>query len=168
MGVGRAPVPPSGGAVIVDTDVVIPTTQLITIIDPETGELITVEKAVVFGKGKAVGLLEIDGVEQYVLVSALLETGKPDNFLGFQRNVLEGSNTVRPIVSTARGSIITDPAVTGGVPLEVGLNVFLSVVSGEVTQDPQYYDLPGAVFIRLGYAVSPNKMALVPDFTVRY
>lgn len=167
MGVGRAPVPPSGGAVIVDTTVVIPATQLVTVIDAETGELITVEQDVTFEQGKAVGLLEIDGVEQYVLVGALLETGKPDNFLGFQRNVLVGARAVRPIVSTARGSVIVDPVVTGGVPLTTGVNVFLSVVSGEVTQDPQYYDIDGSVFLRLGYAVSPNKMVLVPDFTVR-
>lgn len=167
MGVGRAPVPKQGGTVIVDTDVVIPTTQLITIIDPETGELITVEQEVSFTQGKAVGLVQVDGVEQYVLVSSMLEGGA-DTFLGFQRNIIGGVNSARPLVTTARGAIITDPVVTGGVPLEIGKLVFLSAVSGEVTQDPQYYDIEGSVLLKLGYAISSRKMALVPDLTVRF
>ena len=91
-----------------------------------------------------------------------------DTFLGFQRNIIGGVNSARPLVTTARGSIITDPVVTGGVPLEVGKLVFLSAVSGEVTQDPQYYDIEGSVLLKLGYAISSRKMALVPDLTVRF
>lgn len=165
MGMGNAPTF-SSGVLIVDPNVEIPNTQLVTVIDPITGEVTVIEQPVQFGPGKAVGLLEVDGVEVYKLVGAFQDTGSPHNFLGFQINVLE-NGTVRPVVSTARGTMIADPIVSGGEALEPGEGVFLSVVPGEVTQNPDYFDVVGAVYYRVGFAVSSNKLALAPDHILR-
>tara|TARA_X000000950_G_scaffold288778_1_gene407325 strand:- start:902 stop:1402 length:501 start_codon:yes stop_codon:yes gene_type:complete len=165
MGLGRAPFFPTG-LVVVEEDVLLPTTQLVTIIDPETGETTTIDKPITFGPGKAVGVIEEDGKETFKLVGAWRDTGNPHNFLGFQTNSLD-NGTVRPIVITARGSVVKNPVVTGGVPLEPGEDVFLSIFVGEVTQNPAYFDLDGAVYYRIGYAVSANKLAISPDFIVR-
>lgn len=168
MGVGRAPVPPSGGTVVVNpTEVVLPDTQLVTIINPETGEPELVEVEITFGPGRAVGIVENDeGEEVYRLIGAFQDTGFPASFLGFQTNVLK-NNTTHPVVLTARGSRIENPAVTDGVALVAGEDVFLSVVPGEVTQDPKHFDLSGSVLLRVGYAINGTKLALVPDFRVR-
>jgi hypothetical protein len=166
MGVGRAPTPPSEGVILVDSDVDLPDTQMVTVINPETGEPELVEVAITFGPGKAVGIVEdANGVEVFRLVGAFQDSGYPQSFLGFQTNALV-DDTTRPIVKTARGARVEDPLVTDGVALVAGEDVFLSVVPGEVTQDPQYYDMEGSVFLRVGYAMSANKIALVPDFRV--
>ena len=156
----------SSGVIIVDPSVEIPDTQLVTLIDPLTGEIVVLEQPVQFGPGKAVGLLEIDGVETYKLVGAFQDTGSPHNFLGFQINVLDGGN-IRPVVTTSRGAMIVDPVVSGGEVLDAGVGVFLSIVPGEVTQNPEYFDYSGAVYYRVGFAVSGNKIALAPDHILR-
>ena len=167
MAVGRAPTPPSGGVIVVDPEVDLPDTQWVTVINPETGEAELVEVEITFGPGKAVGIVENDeGVEVYRLVGAFQDTGYPGSFLGFQTNTLVGDNT-RPVVKTARGTRIQDPVVTGGVALIPGKDVFLSVVPGEVTQEPAHFDVSGSVLLRVGYAINATKIALVPDFRVR-
>ena len=167
MGVGRAPIPPSGGIVVVNpNEVVLPDTQLVTVINPETGEPELVEAPVTFGPGRAVGIIEEDGVETYRLVGAFQDTGFPSSFLGFQTNVLQNDETF-PIVMTSRGSRIEAPIVTDGAALVAGKDVFLSIVPGEITQDPKHFDLKGSVLLRVGYAISATKIALVPDFRVR-
>ena len=167
MGVGRAPTPPSEGVIVVAPEVELPGTQMVTVINPDTGEAELVEVEITFGPGKAVGIVENDeAIEVFRLIGAFQDSGYPGSFLGFQTNALIGDET-RPIVKTARGSRIEDPLVTDGVALIPGDDVFLSVVPGEVTQNPDHYDVGGSVLLRVGYAMSTNKIALVPDFRVR-
>ncbi len=167
MGLGRAPTPPSEGVIVVAPEVELPGTQMVTVINPDTGEAELVEVEITFGPGKAVGIVENeDGVEVYRLIGAFQDSGFPGSFLGFQINALIDGVT-RPIVKTARGSRIEDPLVTDEAPLIPGQDVFLSVVPGEVTQDPQHFDLAGSVMLRVGYAINPTKIALVPDFRLR-
>lgn len=167
MAVGRAPAPQSEGVIVVAPEVELPGTQMVTVINPDTGEAELVEVEITFGPGKAVGIIEDEnGVEVYRLVGSFQDTGFPGSFLGFQTNALVEDET-RPIVKTARGSRIENPLVTGGVELIPGRDVFLSVVPGEITQDPAHFDVNGSVMLRVGYAINPTKIALVPDFRVR-
>lgn len=166
MAVGRPPFAQAAGTsvVLIATGVVIPDNQTVTVIDPETGEFITIEQPVIFGPGKAVAVVENeDGDEEYRLCGAFQDTGMPQAFLGFQTNIIDGGG-IRPIVTASRGSRVMNPVVTEGVELVAGKDVFLSTVPGEITQDPAFYDMRGSVMLRVGYAVSAVKMILATDY----
>ena len=68
------------------------------------------------------------------------------------------------MVVTMRGTRVTNPIVTGGGDLTPGGDVYLSHVAGEVTQEPITED--GFVHLRVGFAISVNKLILASDMRI--
>ncbi|OHD18649.1 MAG: hypothetical protein A2Y38_19450 [Spirochaetes bacterium GWB1_59_5] len=109
------------------------------------------------GANLAVAVQEIGSTLTAVLCGAL-PADLPERFAGFTATPIAPGASVQLVVG--RGSLFT-PSVEGGVPLVSGLEVFLALTPGEVTQTP--ITDPTALNLRLGYAVSATEMILTTD-----
>ena len=166
MALARGPglIPNITGALSLHVDVRVPATQELISLDVN-GKAQSSVGPVSFDVGHAVCLVEApDGVQEYQLASSYQTT--VDGFLGFQINdISTGSNT--PLVATGRGSIIT-PLVQDGVALTPNMSVYLSIVSGMVSQDvPSLIANESTAYFRVGFAINDTQIVLAPETYMR-
>tara|TARA_B100000963_G_scaffold360057_1_gene389556 strand:+ start:3615 stop:4118 length:504 start_codon:yes stop_codon:yes gene_type:complete len=148
------------GYLSVHPNISIPATQELVVVDGN-GTTSVVLGPVTFLPGHAVCLVQdiLNNTQTYNLCSS--HQDKVETFLGFQINDI--SNGARPLVATGRGSIIT-PIVQDGVPLIPNSSVFLSPVSGQVTQNSTTLlaSESGSALL-IGFAISTTQMILAPE-----
>ena len=111
-----------------------------------------------FPVGSAVALVSVDDALVYMLCGAVDPDQYPMSFLGFTKNVSTDAGTT--LVTVGRGSIVT-PVVENGDSLTPGQFCYLSMTAGEITQTPP--NSAGTRLIKVGFAISPTQMVLVPD-----
>lgn len=161
---GPAIIPNITGHISVHPNIIIPATQELVTVD-ENGNQTVAVGPVTFLPGHAVSIVQdiLNNNQIYALCSS--HQSQVETFLGFQIN--DTSNGARPLVATGRGSIIT-PIVQDDQPLIPNLSVYLSPVSGRVSQDSNKIlaSEKGTVLL-IGVAISTTQMILAPEESTR-
>jgi len=118
---------------------------------------ITVPAAPPLLLGAAVAVVDNGGSLEFALCGA----GPADNldgFIGFMgANGVPGQTAA---IITGRGSKVT-PIVTGGGPLTIGNDLYLSTTAGEVSQTPPAGS--GVMTVRVANAISATVVVLTTD-----
>jgi len=166
-GGGGTPDPTVSGAVTLSTGeaasaVTVPETQVVSTVDPNTGEVTEEEVAVDFSQGAAVALINTGATQEFRLCSAFPGTGFAGSFFGFLFQAVDADSSGAIIVS-ARGSKVT-ALVVGDADLVPGNPVFLGEVAGRVTQTPP--ETVGTHLLKIGFAVAVDQIILAPDFPI--
>ena len=143
--------------------VTVPATQLVTVVDPNTGSLSEEEVAVDFGVGSVVSLVNDGGSQAFRLCSAFPSTGFPLSFFGFLFQAIDPGSSGAVVVS-ARGSRV-QPLIEGGGDLIPGEAVFISATPGKVTHTPPV--AVGCTILKVGFAVATDAVVLAPDFSYK-